>query len=681
MKSDRGTVVFGLVGVLVIILVCCICLVALVGAAAVLFPFLTRTAEPSLAQEPPAAALPSPMTTPMPSGERYAPVPAEAEEMEAALAQAVVPVADPIELAERLGGETDIPRVLAVSAVPIQIGARDTFWVNNDESGEYFQVEAEMVYETPHVYFWVESGVGYDLGEVRRLVDTFEEEIYPTNREFFGSEWTPGVDGDAHIYILFAEGMGSWVAGYYGSNDSFSPQVHEYSNGHEMFYISAEGQSLRDPFLYGVLAHEFQHMIHWNQDANEDNWLDEGLADLAAYLNGYDVGGWDVSFVQSPDIPLTFWPSGSDAGIHYGQAFLFLEYFLERFGHEATQALVADPANGLASMDEVLAQLGAYDPETDQPISAEDVFRDWAVAQLLLDDSIGDGRYALEDYAPAEHLEPAESYNTCPLGPESLEVNQFGIDAVLIRCRGDHVVQFEGQTQVRLLPDDPRSGDWALWSNRGNQSDMTLTRSFDLGGVTGPIEMAFWVWYDIEEDWDYAYLEASTDGGQTWEILRTTSSTASNPMGSSYGWAYTGFSGGGEQARWMEERVDLSDYAGEQLLVRFEYVTDASINGNGLLVDDIAVPAIGYSEDFEAADGGWEAAGFVRVYNRLPQTYRIVLVERGDQTQVREVALDETNRGQITFSLGSEYDEAVLIVIATNPYSWQPASYTVSVDR
>jgi hypothetical protein len=681
MKSDRGTVVFGLVGVLVIILVCCICLVALVGAAAVLFPFLTRTAEPSLAQEPAAAALPSPMTTPMPSGERYAPVPAEAEEMEAALAQAVVLVADPIELAERLGGETDIPRVLAVSAVPIQIGARDTFWVNNDENGEYFQVEAEMVYETPHVYFWVESGVGYDLGEVRRLVDTFEEQIYPTNREFFGSEWTPGVDGDAHIYILFAEGMGSWVAGYYGSNDSFSPQVHEYSNGHEMFYISAEGQSLRDPFLYGVLAHEFQHMIHWNQDANEDNWLDEGLADLAAYLNGYDVGGWDVSFVQSPDIPLTFWPSGSDAGIHYGQAFLFLEYFLERFGHEATQALVADPANGLASMDDVLAQLGAYDPETGQPISAKDVFRDWAVAQLLLDDSVGDGRYALEDYPPAEPLEPAEVYNTCPMGPESLEVNQFGIDAVLIRCRGDHVVQFEGQTQVRLLPDDPRSGDWALWSNRGNQSDMTLTRSFDLGGVTGPIEMAFWVWYDIEEDWDYVYLEASTDGGQTWEILRTTSSTASNPMGSSYGWAYTGFSGGGEQARWMEERADLSGYAGEQLLVRFEYVTDASINGNGLLVDDIAVPAIGYSEDFEEADGGWEAAGFVRVYNRLPQTYRIVLVERGDQTQVREVALDETNRGQITFSLGSEYDEAVLIMIATNPYSWQPASYTVSVDR
>jgi immune inhibitor A len=453
--------------------------------------------------------------------------------------------------------------------------------------------------------------------------------------------------------------------------------VHEYSNMHEMFYINADGQSLRDEYTYGALAHEFQHMIHWSLDPNEDNWLDEGLADLASFINGYDVGGWDYAFAEAPDLPLTFWPSGGDSGIHYGQAFLFTAYFLDRFGSEATQALVGHPANGLDSMDQVLEALGLSDPGG--PLGADQVFRDLAVALLLLDSSVGDGRYALESYPQAPALGAEREYSTCPGGPDAFDVHQYGIDVLSIACEGTFELAFEAETLVQVLPVDPFDGDWAFWSNRGNYSDMRLTREFDLRQTDGPIELSYRVWYDIEEDWDYVYLEVSADEGQSWEILNTPSGTGRDPNGASYGWAYTGASGSADGPRWIEERIDLTAYAGQEILIRLEYVTDASVNGNGLLIDEVAIPALGYREGFEAGDGGWEAEGFVRLYNRLPQSFQVAVVEVGHETRVRPLELDETNQGRLDLTLGETYDQAYVIVIGTARHSWEVAPYRIEI--
>ena len=66
-----------------------------------------------------------------------------------------------------------------------------------------------MQYVTPHVYFWVEDGVNYNEGEMKSLVDAFEAKDVPHQPGIFGSEWSPGIDGDEHIYILYARGIGN----------------------------------------------------------------------------------------------------------------------------------------------------------------------------------------------------------------------------------------------------------------------------------------------------------------------------------------------------------------------------------------------------------------------------------------------------------------------------------------
>ncbi|HLB64589.1 MAG TPA: hypothetical protein VJJ46_07085 [Anaerolineales bacterium] len=685
MKQDRGSLVPWFVVGLVAALLCCLCLViAALGAAGVLTYEAIRiasTAYPTDIWETLVPTTPErpmgPTPTPLDGPEAVAP---DARAMRQALAEEIVPVADLIGLVERLQGEGDVPQVVATSAEPIPVGTLETFWVQNEDTTEYFQVSARMVYARPHIYFWVQEGVDFDQGDVERLVDEFEDQIYPTDREFFGSEWTPGVDGDPHLYILFTRGLGSWVAGYFGSNDEYHPAVNEYSNSHEMFYINADGQSLADPYTYSTLAHEFQHMIHWSLDENEDSWVDEGFAELASFLNGYDTGGWDYAFAEDPDIPLTFWPSGDDSGVHYGQSFLFMTYFLDRFGREATQALAREQANGLDSVDRTLAALGMTEPGTAEPITGDDVFQDLAVALLLHDSSIGDGRFSLEEYPSAPSFRVRDRYVECPLAqPIQSEVNQYGIDLVGLSCGGDYTLQFQGSTMAQVVPAEAHSGDWAFWSNRGNQSDMTLTRELDLTGVSGPVEFSYWLWYDIEEDWDYVYLEASQDGGETWTILTTPSGTSTDPTGNSYGWGYTGFSGGGNEGVWIEESVNLTDYAGGRILLRFEYITDASVNGEGLLLDDLSISALDYTEDFEDDEGGWEGEGFIRLYNRLPQTYRVVVVEFGDETRISEMELDELNHAEMPLTLRDDTGQAVVLVIGTVRHTWRPAPYQIDL--
>lgn len=598
--------------------------------------------------------------------------PDRAREMLETLAQTVVPINEPIELAERLRGLPNVPRVLATEAEPIPLGTIETFWVGNVDTIENFQVQADLVYATDHVYFWVEQGVKYDLEDVKALVDDFETHAYPTNRAFFGSEWSPGVDGDPHLYILYARNLGASVAGYFSAADELSPLAHEYSNGHEMFYLSADNVELWEEFTYSVLAHEFQHMIHWSLDRNEESWLNEGFSELASFLNGYDIGGWDFAYASDPDLTLTYWPT--NGGPHYGQSFLFVAYMLERFGPEVTQAVVAHPNNGLDSIDQTLAELGIEDPLSGAPVRADDLHRDWAVALLLQDPTVADGRYAFESYV-APQVQVADRFDECPFGPQERQVSQYGIDYIRVDCAGEYTLLFDGASEVQVLPAEPLSGEYAFWSNRGDESDMTLTRSFDLQEVSGPIELRYWTWYDIEEGWDYLYLEISADGGETWQILETPSGTAEDSSGNSYGWGYTGYSGGGSQPAWIQEKVDLSAFAGQEILLRFEYITDAAVNGDGFLLDDIRIDALGYFEDFEAGDGGWRAEGFVRLYNRLPQTYQVILVEHGDEIRVRPVSLDAENSAEIEFQAGDGIDYITLIVSGTARHTWQPAPY------
>lgn len=594
------------------------------------------------------------------------------------LQNTIVPENNPLELADRLLGIEDIPETIPAPTRYYQVGDKRSFWVSNNDTDETFEVTATLRYLGDELYFFIEDGVRYNEADLVRLAQTFENQMVPTNRAFFGDEWIPGIDNDPHIYILYVRGIGFNTAGYFSSADSVNPLAQTYSNAAEMFVFNADNSPLDDEYTYGVLAHEFQHMIHWYRDRNETSWLNEGMSELAALLNGYFHDGFIWNYVSNPDLQLNDWPNDPYSTTpHYGAAFMFVTYFLERFGEQATQALVAHPANGLDSVDAVLADLNAVDPSNAQLIQADDVVMDWAVANYLGDSSVMDGRYAYPTYPQILNFQPSDTeyVSTCSTELSHRDVRQYGVDYIRIGCRGQATLHFKGANSVALLPEDPYSGSYAFWSNKGDESDMTLTRAFDLRGLSGPIELSYQTWFDIEEDWDYLYVLASTNGGDDWDFLRTPSGTSSNPMGNNYGYAYTGVSDG-----WIEETVDLSTYAGQEILLRFEYITDAALNGEGLLVDDIAIPALEYFEDFEQGDGGWQADGFARVQNVLPQTFRLALITYGDQVTVTHYVLDGAHSVDIPLDFDAA-DEVTLVVMGSTRFTRTPAAYNFSFGQ
>jgi hypothetical protein len=595
------------------------------------------------------------------------------------LAETVLPERDLLALTTRLKKPAEpIPVVVNATPPHYEVGDRAEFWINEQATNTYFRSWATLHYVTPHVHVWVEDGYDVDHDDLVRSAERFEKETYPTNRRFFGSEWTPGVDNDLHISIFNGNVPG--VGGYYSSADEYSYLVNPYSNEREMFYINLDNAQPGNDYYDGILAHEFQHMIHWYTDRNEDTWVNEGCAELATYLNGYDVGAADRIFSHTPDTQLTAWADDPNlAGPHYGGSYLFMVYFLERFGNEVLRQVVASKADGIAGFDEVLA-------DREPGVVFEDVFADWLIANYLDDTTLGDSRYGYRGLEIERAIVDA-TYSQYPV-QSAATVHQYGADYIELQAGGgDVVVHFTGSTVTRLMDNEAYSGSYQWWSNRGDESDTTLTRAFDLTGLEQATLQA-WLWYDIEEDYDYAYVEVSTDGGQTWDVLPGRYTTDYNPTGNSFGQAYTGKSGVEADAsedpdtkpQWVLEEMDLTPYVGQQILLRFEYITDDAYNSPGFCVDDISIPELGYHYDAED-DGGWEALGFIRTDNTLSQRYLVQIIELGAETKVRQMDLDEAQRGQsVIEGFGGEVERAVLVVSALAPKTTELAGYQYSIE-
>lgn len=628
-----------------------------------------RTPIPSRTPTPtPRAGTPG---TPAPAA---TPAPLTSSDTLSALLAADIQPRDLRAIAEELTGNPNIPITTGAAPADHPIGTVLEFTASNNDTNTTFTVRARLVYKTENAYFFAEEGVPVNERDVRRLLDDFQAKTYPTTREFFGSEWNPGVDGDPRLYILYVRGLGFGTLGYYSSEDQYTRAANPESNEKEMFYINADVTEPGDDLIASTLAHEFQHMIHWYQDRNEETWLNEGASMLAEILNGYDPSGYAEDFVANPDLQLTTWTDG-DTLPHYGAAMLFLAYFLDRFGEEATQALLAEPLNGMRAVDAVLAARGLTDPATGAPLTAADVFADWVIANYLNDARAADGRFVYSRLPNPPRPQANDIFYACPVATQTATVSQFGADYYEFRCDGTLTLNFAGARTVPVVKAQAHSGRYAVWSHRNDESVTTLTRAFDFGGLSS-VTLSYWVWYDLEAEYDYAYLKVSEDGGRTWAIVRAPGTTDRNPNGTGLGWGYTGDSGG-----WVEESVDLSQYAGQEVLVRFSYVTDAALNMPGLLLDDVSVPQLNYFEDFENGADGWQAQGFTRMDNVLPQSFSVqVIRQRGREITVERLPLDEANRGSLTLDV-QRGERVTLVVSGTTPFTTEAAAYQFGIDR
>lgn len=247
--------------------------------------------------------------------------------------------------------------------------------------------------------------------------------------------------------------------------------------------------------------------------------------------------------------------------------------------------------------------------------------------------------------------------------------------------------------QEITIPNPLDTGD-AWWSDVGDLMQNTLTHEFDLTGTTAPI-FSFASYWSIEDDYDYGYVEVSTDGGSTWTMLDDMDEffTDSDPNGANEGWGLTGEDMG-------TLRFDLSAYAGEMVLVRLRYSTDMAVQLDGWWADDLSLDDATnlFFDDVEGGAGDWLADGWriVPVTDIYPRYYLVEWrnlsgFDRGLQYPYQTVYADEDDwevdrapysvPGMLVWWRDTAYGfDYVLSDSWYNPPSWGPKHALLVVD-
>ena len=565
------------------------------------------------------------------------------------------PDRDLAELATRLRGAEpgDSPSEIAP---PMSKGDQQDFWITNLDDGSARLITATLQLVSENAYWFVDETLAVDQEELARAARHYEDQVRPAVVSTFGDIANPGLDGDHRLVIIHTTLDGA--AGYFGSKDSFSAEVHPHSNRREIIYLDTRAVEHGVDTHLAIVAHELQHAVHFNKDVGEESWVNEGLSEVATELAGFSVQS-PRAFMRRPHTQLNYWPDSPRSTFpHYGASALFFSYVTQRVGGAANLTeLVTEPLDGIAGVESFL---------NEHDLSWLQVFADWVVANHLDAD---DDRYGYTDrdvgVGPVRTLISDEEQRD-RLPQYSARYYRLDTDST------SGTITFSGDLEVRQVAADCAQGPTCWWSGRGDGIDTKLTREFDLTGLN-MATLEFQVWHEIEEGWDYGYVELSDDNGETWRILDGEHTTTDNPSGNAYGPGYTGSS-----RVWKQESIDLTQFVGGPVLVRFEYVTDDAVYLDGLLIDGIAIPELDFT-DTDGAGSGWQVEGFSRAGAKLAQGFIVQLVNStpdGEYT-VSQIPLDDRNSGWMKLTIPGDDVETVVIVSPTTPGTRHEAGYVL----
>jgi immune inhibitor A len=209
---------------------------------------------------------------------------------------------------------------------------------------------------------------------------------------------------------------------------------------------------------------------------------------------------------------------------------------------------------------------------------------------------------------------------------------------------------------IKMGPLGENNGRQVAYTGQGNSMNRSLSRRFDLHSVPTDtaLLMSLDAWFVIEAEWDYLYVEAAAQGEAFRRLMPIDKSSIADknsvmPSGKGHDGAGTipGFTGRSgdrdgdgkvelavgcdpgkqralaedrigqqeadpcEAAQWISAQFDLSEYRGHDVTVRFTYFTDGAAVEDGALLDNIAIPAIAFREDFEGPElENWDNRGF-----------------------------------------------------------------------
>jgi len=363
----------------------------------------------------------------------------------------------------------------------------------------------------------------------------------------------------------------TYIAGYYWSTMTW---LYDRNIIHIDAYDWANRTGEQDESIIGhhsfvyesTVAHEYQHLLHDWTDGGEDTWVNEGLSMMAEPLCGYPIPySYVDEYLGNTTNSLVKW--GDQGGEYiladYGAAYMFMQYLYDHYGGlEMLQVIFNSPAHGTDSIDEAFLTMGH------NRMTFEKVFRDWRLANLNLelDLDIPGGLYQYNT------LEPEEIEESMDISHFVVRDNARSDDGSYVGAYGTDYIHVSGPG---VAPFGWNVVDDTYWySDNDNNMNTRLIMELDLTDRnvdTMRVEMQF----SIESDFDFGYVQVSTDGGASWNTLQT----------------LTGFAG------YVSYDYSLSAYRDQEIQVGFLYSTDSSIQYDGWRIYEIYLD--GYHVDVD----------------------------------------------------------------------------------
>lgn len=131
------------------------------------------------------------------------------------------------------------------------------------------------------------------------------------------------------------------------------------------------------------------------------------------------------------------------------------------------------------------------------------------------------------------------------------------------------------------------------------------------------------------------------------------------------------------ESEWMAQTVDLTPYAGQEILLRFEIVTLPGYEETTYALDNLAIEAINWHDDGASPDD-WTLAGWSSVSERVPAEWLLTAVHTGDLSdhppRVERILSDGDVTANFRAALGAN-ETLVLVVSALNTDTTQPAAF------
>ncbi len=237
------------------------------------------------------------------------------------------------------------------------------------------------------------------------------------------------------------------------------------------------------------------------------------------------------------------------------------------------------------------------------------------------------------------------------------------LDEAVTKGTNNDAVRVNLPKKLNVL-NTPAEGEFEYYGGKGNEVDHKMTTTVDLTGATNAT-LDFDAWYNIEQNWDYAMAQVSTDGGDTWESLsseRTTSTLAEGgyPAIEENLPGYTGSSDG-----WVHETIDISQYAGQEIQLQFRSMSDWATNLDGFFADNVTVTADGSEvfSDGAEAETQFDLNGFVKHDGKYNTDHYYLLewrshngVDEGLANIRRGASLMSYDQGLVVWYVDESYD-------------------------